>query len=462
MKVAVLGGGPGGYVCAIRAAQLGADVTIIEKHKFGGTCLNVGCIPTKVLLHTAKIYKTLREEAEDLGLSISDIRVKWDKLQHRKAQVVEQLVGGVNTLLETNKIQKVIGEGRFISVTKIEVTSPGGKRETIEFDKAVIATGSFPTIVPIPGIDLEGVLTSDEALSLEHIPESICIIGGGVIGTEFASIYSSVGSKVTIVEMLPDIVANMDKDIVDCLKNQLMESGVHIYTRTRAESIEKIGNKLKVNIITDSGNKEVITAEKVLLSVGRRPNTQNIGLEEIGIETSSGAIVVDKRMKTNVDNIYAIGDCTGGVLLAHVALAQGMVAADNMMGKRSDMDFKTVPYCVYTKPELAAVGLTEEEAKKQGYKVKTGIFPLYANGKSLIMGETNGIVKYVVDANTDEILGLHIAGPQATELIVKGSLAIRLEATLDEIISTVHAHPTVAEALNEAALSVYGKAIHLP
>lgn len=462
MKIVVIGGGPGGYVCAIRAAQLGADVTLVEKERIGGTCLNVGCIPTKVLLHTAEIYKTMKEESQHLGIKIDNLDIDWNTLQNRRKKIVNKLVGGVETLLKSHKIKKIAGEGKFINNKELKVISSDGRNEIIKFDKAVIATGSEATIVPIKGVDSDGVITSNEALSLDNIPESMCIIGGGVIGSEFASVYSSFGTKVTIVEMLPEIVATMDDEIVAILKKQLIKSGVDIFTKMRVESIEKNNEKLVVNASAENGDQSFVV-DKVLLSTGRRPVTKNLGLEDLGIKLNRGAIVVDRRtMQTNIENIYAIGDCNGGVLLAHVASAEGIIAAENIMGKLSNMDFKTIPSAVYTKPELSGVGLTEKEARNKGYEVKVGRFPLMGNGKSLIMGETKGIVKFVVDAKTDEILGMHMAGPRATDLIVEGALALRLEATVEEIITTIHAHPTVGEAIHEAAHAVHGSAIHLP
>lgn len=461
MRVIVLGGGPGGYVAAIRAAQLGADVTLIERKYLGGTCLNVGCIPTKVLLHTSEILTMLKQDAKEIGISVNNPTVDWTQLQKRKDKVVKQLVGGIGSLLKSNKITTIMGMGSFLNRKQIEVTLLDGKKQIVDFDYAVIATGSEPTIVPVPGVELEGVITSDDALSLKEVPKSMCIIGGGVIGSEFASVYSNLGCEVTIIEMLPDIVATMDIDVVNCLKTELLKSGVKIYTNTKVESIEKSIGGLTVHTSSASGELPV-EVEKVLLSIGRRPMTIGLGLEELGVNMERGRIVVSKKMQTNIETIYAIGDCNGGVMLAHVASAEGITAVEAIMKKPSKIDFRTIPYCVYTKPELAAVGMTEKQAKDQGYIVKTGLFPLKANGKSLIMGETNGLVKYVVDAKTDEILGLHIAGPRATDLIVEGALAIRLEATLDEIITTIHAHPTVGESLHEAAHAVHNSALHLP
>lgn len=459
MKIAIIGGGPGGYVAAIRAAQLNAEVTLIEKEHIGGTCLNKGCIPTKVLLHTASKYEDVKKNFKDYGINLTDVQVDWSQLQKRKAKIVRKLVAGVDNLLKNNKITKIMGEGSFINKNQLKVKTDGGI-ETVDFDCAIIATGSEPVIIPIPGVNLPGVITSDEVLNLTEVPNSMVIIGGGVIGAEFAALYNAMGCKVTIVEMLPDIVANMDQDIVKPLKEKFTKSGIEIHTNTKVVSISESSEGLSVN--TESkGEKEVFTAQKVLLSIGRKPVTNNLSLENTGVVTNRGAVVVNKNMQTNIQNIYAIGDSIGGVMLAHVASAEGIVAVDSIMGKKPTIDFKTIPYCVYTKPELAGVGLTEMQAKEKGYTVKTGIFPMNVNGKAMIEAEQEGLVKYVIDAATGEILGLHMAGPNATELIVEGALAVRLEATIDEITSTIHAHPTVGESLHEAAHAVHGTAIHL-
>ncbi|MBU5437427.1 dihydrolipoyl dehydrogenase [Tissierella sp. MSJ-40] len=462
MKVVVIGGGPGGYVSAIRLAQLGAEVVLIEKNKIGGTCLNVGCIPTKVLLHTAEIFRTMKKEGEELGVKAENLKLDWQTLQDRKINIVNQLVEGIETLIKSNMIKKIIGTGKFIGKNKIQVTSPDGRIETIVFDKAVIATGSRPKKVPIPRINEHGVITSTEALQLESIPKSICIIGGGVIGCEFASIYRAFGVDVTIVEALPDLIGTMDIDIVNVLKEQFTEDEISIHVNTKVEAIKASEDGLIIQVSTPNG-KEEIQSEKVLLSIGRTPIVEDIGLEEIGVKIEKGAITVDRRtMQTSVENIYAVGDCNGGILLAHVASSEGVLAAESIMGKKPSVNFKAIPSGVYTKPELASVGLNELEAKTKGYQVKVGVFPLYANGKSLIMGEEKGVVKFVVDSQTDEILGMHMAGPRATDLIVEGALALRLEATIDEIISTIHGHPTIGEALHEAAHAVHSTAIHLP
>jgi dihydrolipoamide dehydrogenase len=461
MKIVIIGGGPGGYVAAIRAAQLGAEVTLIENMYLGGTCLNVGCIPTKVLLHTTELLDVLKNDAKELGIAISDYHGDWPKLQKRKTKIIKKLVGGVNGLLKNNAITKIMGTAVFVNDHQIKViTQNQDETPIIDFDFAIIATGSKPVIPPIPGSNHPDVITSDTALSLDAVPASLGIIGGGVIGCEFASIYNAFGCKVTIIEMLPEIVANMDRDIVKPLKEKLQKDGVDIFTSTRVESIQKSAAGLAVTTSSQAGEK-IITVEKVLLSVGRKAELDTLDLAQAGVETARGTIVVNKKMQTNVPHIYAVGDCNGGVMLAHVASAEGIVAVETIMGKRSQIDFKTIPYCVYTKPELASVGLTEDQARASGYEVKVGNFPMAVNGKAMIMGETTGVVKYVTDAATGEILGLHMAGPRATDLIVEGALAIRLEATVAELMATIHAHPTVGEALMEAAHAVNGEAIHL-
>ena len=460
MKVLVLGGGPGGYVAAIKAAQLGAEVTIVEKQYFGGTCLNVGCIPTKVLLNTTDLYHMLLKDANKLGIKADNIEVDWDQLLMRKNEVIQTLVGGVKSLLASNQVTMIIGQGSFLSSNQLEVIVGNGQKQLVTFDRAIIATGSEPTIVPIPGIENENILTSNEILSLETLPKSLCIVGGGVIGSEFASVFSRLGVKVTIVEMLPRIVRAMDEDIVQFLNQELLSEGVEILTDSKVERFESVGKQVQVLVSSPEGSR-LIEVDKALLSIGRRPVTGKMGLEKIGVKVNRG-IVVNDRMQTTVKNIYAIGDCTGGVMLAHVASAQGIVAAEDMMNIQSKTDFRTIPYCVYTKPELAGVGMTEEEVKEAGIEYLVGSFPMMANGKSLILGETEGIVKFIVDTSNNEILGMHMAGPKATELIVEGALAIRLEATIEEIITTIHAHPTVGESLHEAAHAVHGHAIHLP
>jgi dihydrolipoamide dehydrogenase len=458
--IIVIGGGPGGYVAAIRASQLGAKVTLIEKGKLGGTCLNVGCIPTKVLLQTAEVYSEFKS-SQAMGLKLSSVEVDWDVLQIRKASVVNQLVDGVYGLLASNKVELIEGSAEIIDKNRIRVEKKDGSSINLEAGGIIIASGSSPVIPPIDGISLDGVIDSTMALSLEKLPKKMIIIGGGVIGVEFATIFNSLGCDVSIVEMLPYILPPIDREIADILQGKLTEEGIHIYNEAEVLSIEKTEKGLSANILMN-GNEFSVEGENILVSVGRRANTDGLNLQAVGVDTRNGCILVNDRMETNIQGIYAIGDCNGRNMLAHVASRQGEIAAENLMEIDSIMDCSIVPACVYTKPELASVGLTEEQAiqKEIGYKV--GKLPLIANGKSIIMNEYTGLIKIIADKKYGEILGVHILGPRATELIAEGALALRLEATIDEIISTIHAHPTVSEALKEAALDADNIAVHMP
>lgn len=459
-KIVVLGGGPGGYVAAIRAAQLGGEVTLIEKSKIGGTCVNVGCIPTKALLHSAELLKEIRESA-DFGIEVKgNVEANWAKIQHRKKAVVDTLSSGIKGLLSVNKVKTIYGDGKFLSKDAISVVKGDGHTEKIEFDNIIIASGSIPFVPPIDGKDLPGVIDSTDALSLKDIPKNMVIIGGGVIGVELASVLNAFGCKVTIVEMLPFILPPIDREIGTAVKKKLESDGIEINIGCQVNKIERTDNKLKV-VFTKGAEQISVKAEKVLVAVGRRADTGNLDLDKSGVKTQRGCIVVNDFMETNVKGIYAIGDCTGKNMLAHVASEQGVIAAERIMGRDSKMNYKTVPACVYINPELAAVGLTEEQAKEKGISYKVGKFPLVANAKSMIMNETEGFIKIIADEKYDEILGVHILGPRATDLITEGALALRLECTVEELISTIHAHPTVGEAMKEAVLAVNKEAIHI-
>ncbi|KEI91933.1 dihydrolipoyl dehydrogenase [Clostridium botulinum] len=460
MKLVVIGGGPGGYVAAIRGAQLGAEVTLIEKEKLGGTCLNIGCIPTKVLLHSSELLNEIKE-ARTLGIEVNnEVKINWTQLQNRKNTVVNTLVSGVSSLLEHNKVKVINGTAAFEGKSSIKVTKDQGESENIQFDNVIISSGSVPFIPPIEGRELEGVIDSTGALSLDSIPKSMVIIGGGVIGIEFANIFNSLGCKVTVIEMLPYILPPVDREISEILKEKLKKDGIDIYNNCKVTKIENNNENLNVSFEEDN-DKLNIEAQKVLIAVGRRANISNLNLESTGVYIEKGCIWVNDNMETNIKGIYAIGDCTGKNMLAHVASDQGIIAVENIMGKNKKMDYKTVPACVYTKPELASVGLTEEQAKQKGVDYKIGKFPLIYNGKSLIMNDTEGFIKIIADKKYEEILGVHILGPRATDLITEAALALRLEATLEEIITTVHAHPTIGEAMKEAALAVNKEAIHM-
>ena len=461
MKLAVIGGGPGGYVAAIRAAQLGAEVTLIEKNAMGGTCLNVGCIPTKALIHSADLYHEIQKDAAKNGILVGEVSVDFAAMQKRKQNVVKQLVNGVGGLMGANGIRVIKGTAKLKGAAEVEIETAEGT-ENLNFDKVLIASGSVPSVVPIPGHDLDGVVDSTGALNFEEIPKSLCIIGGGVIGIEMAHVYQRLGTKVTIVEMLPDILMNLDADITAPIKKLFKKNKVDILLETKVGSLEKTEEGLLVNMTDKEGTAKSVNAEKVLMCVGRKPQTAELGLEEIGVITERGRIVVDENYQTNVENLYAIGDCIGGIMLAHVASAEGIAAVEKMMGQESHIDFKTVPSCVYTSPELSGVGLTEKEAIAKGVNYEVGKFPLVGNGKSLIIGETSGLVKIVADKETGEVLGMHMCGPNATELIVEGALAIHKKATVEDLLATVHAHPSVGESLQEAAHAVFGNALNMP
>ena len=458
-KIMVIGGGPGGYVAAIRAAQLGGEVILIEKDRIGGTCLNVGCIPTKALLHTAEIYEEAVHGA-DYGV-IANVRLDFAKAQERKTAVTNQLVSGVEGLLAVNKVKVISGVASFISNDTIEVKAANGGTETIKADRFIIATGSVPVKPPLPGIESKQCIDSTGALNLQEVPKTMVVIGGGVIGVEIATLYSTLGCKVIIIEMQNEILPMMDGELTRIIRSKLALKGVDIYTGAKVTGIKDEGAEAKVAVQMSDGRSSVFSCEKVLISVGRKTNTDALALDRAGIINDRGRITVNDKMETNVKGIYAIGDCTGKGMLAHIASAQGEVAAENSLGHESVFDIRTNPSCVYTNPEFASVGLTEEMAKEQGLDYLVGKFPLSANGRSLIMGG-DGIIKFIVGKEYKEILGVHILGPRATDLIAECALAIQMEGTIDEIIATIHAHPTISEAVREAALSIEKRAIHMP
>ncbi len=461
MKVVVIGGGPGGYVAAIRASLLNAEVVLIEKDSIGGTCLNVGCIPTKALLHSAKLLEESKNFS-DYGIDIEIKGYKWKRIQEKKSLVVNQLVSGVRKLLEISKIQIIKGEASFVNDCTLEVKKEDGNLETIKADKIIIATGSMPIVPQVPGIkDHDICIDSTKALSLEAVPKTMVVIGGGVIGIELATIYSSFGTKVIIVEALSKLLPMMDGEFTDFIRQILESKGITIMTEAKVTSIENVNGIAKVNV-ESNGNFKSLEVEKVLVSVGRRTNVDKLNLDKAGILHDKGRIRVNEKMETNIPSIYAIGDCLGKVMLAHVASVQGEIAAENALGHNSIYDGKTCPSCVYTNPEFAGVGFTEEELKEKGILYTIGKFPLYSNSKSLIENDGVGIVKLIFGEKYGELLGAHILGPRATDIIGECALALRLEATKEEIISTIHGHPTITEAIREAALAAEKRAIHIP
>jgi dihydrolipoamide dehydrogenase len=459
-EFAILGAGPGGYVAALRAAQLGAQATVIEEQEIGGVCLNVGCIPTKALLRSAQVFRTI-QHAEAFGIQLEgSVRPDWPAVQTRKERIVRQLVGGVGVLLRKAGVQVLHGRGRFVTPKALEVTTSDGTQR-VEARTVIIATGSRPVQLPLHGMDLPGVLDSTKALELEDLPKRLLIIGGGVIGVEFADIFSAFGVEVTIVEMLDRLLPLMDADLGQALAWTLGQRGIQMYLGSRLARLDAVASALQATITTPQSDM-VLETDRALIAVGRRPNIEGIGLEAAGVRVEKMGVPVDNKMQTNVPGIYAIGDVTGGMQLAHVASQGGEVAVEHALGHTSSLNMKTVPAIVYTDPEVASVGLTEEQAREAGYDVKTGRFPLTASGKALTYGETDGFVKVVSEARFGEVLGLHAVAPHASELIHEGGLALALEATLDELAATVHGHPTLGEAVREAVLAARGGAIHLP
>jgi len=461
VNIAVIGGGPGGYVAALRARQLGASVTLIEKEKIGGVCLNWGCIPTKTLLRTAEVFQTAKE-ADRFGVIVDNVALDWPAALARKEEVRAQLVGGVEVLLRKAGVEVIQGEARFTGPGNLVVRNGDGEK-ALRPDKIIIAAGSSPITLPIPGLNLPQVIGSDGALELPELPGRMLIIGGGAIGVEFASLFHTCGAEVTIVELLPRLVPTADHDIGEGLEWILREKGINILTSSRVAGIVPADNDDSVTCRVEGPEGAVeIAADIVLQAVGRKPNVEGLGLEVAGIRFSPKGIAVNNRMGTNVPGIYAIGDIVGGIMLAHVASREGVVAAENAAGQESFMDYKAVPACIFSLPEAATVGMSEEGAREAGHNVRIGKFALVNNGKALAAGDTEGFIKIVADEKFDEILGLHIVGPHASDLILEGTLALTLEATLQEIDMTIHAHPSLGEAIPEAALAAHGLALHLP
>lgn len=461
-SVAVVGGGPGGYVAAIRAAQLGAQVTLVEKNKIGGTCLNVGCIPTKALLHSAELYHQARRGGL-AGVRTEGVTLDWEQVQKNRRRICDTLTGGVAALLQANGVTVVEGEAAFSGPGTLVVTGKDGARQELKPQKIILATGSAPVLPPIPGAaGNPDCITSTQVLSLDRVPASMVIVGGGVIGVEIACAYARFGTEVTIIEMLPRLLPPMDGELTEQAK-ALMETreGIRFLMETEVTGIEKAEQGSLVHARGKDGAELAIAAEKVLLAVGRRPDTGGLDPEAGGVETQRGRIRVNSAMETSAPNVYAIGDCNGELMLAHTAAAMGEVAAENALGGKERFDGRSAPSCVYCFPEFAGVGMTEEEARKSGKAYDVGRFPMAASGKALIMEETEGMVKILTDRQTNKILGVHILGPRATDLIAEGALAISMGATAAQLIAAIHAHPTVAESVREAALASLGRAIHI-
>jgi dihydrolipoamide dehydrogenase len=426
----------------------------------GGACLNVGCIPTKALLRSAEVL-SLMQHAGEFGVSAGEPGFDWTKVQARKAKVVAQMTNGVRVLLRRAGVQIVEGEARFVRADTLAVQSAAGQ-ETVTAAAIIIATGSRSMQVPIPGLDGPNVLDSTGALALETLPERLCIIGGGAIGLEFASLYNAFGVAVTVIEMLPRLAPLMDASIGEGLAWSLERQGVEVLVGSRVTGVVHEGDLCRVAVTTPDGAREIV-ADKVLSAIGRTPHVEGLGLELLGLKPGRKGIQVDNHMRTAVPGVYAVGDVAAeGPMLAHVASHQGVVAVEDALGRPAAMDYRAVPACIFTVPEAAGVGLTEEEARAAGYEVQTGIFGLANNGKAVAMGEADGFVKVVAEAAHGAVLGLHVVGPHASDLVLEGGLAITLESTLHELTHTIHPHPALGEAIAEAALAVRHEALHLP
>lgn len=454
-KAVVIGGGPGGYVAAIRIAQLGGRVAVVEKDKLGGTCLNRGCIPTKALIAAVEKLKAVKEAAS-FGVETGQPSVNFEKIQARKSEVVDKLVAGINFLFKKNKIELIEGMAKIKAPGVVQVENKG-EIQQLQCENIVIASGSSPALIKSLGYNGTTVITSEEALNLSEVPKSLLIVGAGVIGCEFAHIYGSLGSEITMVEAAPSILFNQDKEISRRMQTIFKKKKFNLKTNAVIKKIEEADGGIQAEL----ENGELITAEKALISIGRTLNTQNLGLEEAGVALGErGQILVNERMQTNVPGIYAIGDVVMKYQLAHVASAQGIAAAENIMGIDGIMDYSAVPSCIFTDPEIASVGLTEQQAKEQGMTVKTGKFNFMANGKALSMAEGQGFVKIITNAENDVVIGVHIIGPHASDLIAEAALAVKNRLTAKDLAATVHAHPTLAEAVMEAAENVHGLSIH--
>ena len=461
--IAVLGGGPGGYVAAIRAGQLGFKTVVIDKDNLGGICLNWGCIPTKSLLKNAEIYDQVKNHGEDFGIKITGLEFDFNRIIKRSRDISERISKNVEMLIKKNKIDRIRGFGKLTSRNTIQISDENGKvSETIKAEKIIIATGARSRSIPAIPVDKKNIITSTEAMILEKQPKHLIVIGAGAIGVEFSYFYSTLGTKVTIIEMLKNILPIEDEEVSKTLEKSFKKKGIDILTNTVVEKAEVKGNKVNVTVNVN-GEKKVLSAEKVLNAIGVAGNIKGIGLEELNVQIEKNHIKVNKETyETNIPGIFSIGDVIGPPWLAHVASAEGIHCVEHIKGiHHPPIDYENIPGCTYCQPQVASVGLTEAKAKEKGYDIKVGKFPFMASGKAFAIGEREGFVKLIFDSKYGEILGAHIIGSEATEMIAEVTLARSLEATGESIIKTIHAHPTLSESIMEAAANAYGEAIHI-
>ena len=455
-EAAVIGSGPGGYVAAIRLGQLGKETVLVERENLGGVCLNIGCIPSKALIRIAKLKQQI-ETAKQIGLEVSGVNVDFPKVQAWKQGVVDRLVSGVEYLLKGNNVKIIKGTAKFTGPHELEITTVAGI-EVVEAKDVIIATGSRYYDLPVLKFNGTTIISSTEALSLKQVPKTLAIIGGGVSGLEMGTMYAQLGCKVTVIEMLDQLLPGTDIDLVRVVERSLRKLGIEYHVKSKANEYRNG----EVHAILEDGKQATFQAEKVLVTVGRRPNTDGIGLEKAGVQTDShGFIQVNKKMQTNVPGVYAIGDIVGPPMLAHKASKEGIVAAEVIGGLNSEADFRAIPGVIFTDPEIATVGLTESQAKENGYDPVVGKFPFSALGRAVLAGEAEGFTKIVADKASNILLGVHIVGAEASDLISEAALAIEMGATLEDIGFTVHPHPTLPEGVMEAAEAAKGKAIHI-
>lgn len=458
----VVGAGPGGYVCAIRAAQLGKKAAIVERQWLGGVCLNIGCIPSKALLRNAELARLLRTRAKDFGIEFQGLKFDYPTAVKRSRQVADRLSKGVGFLMKKNSIEVHMGSAMFSGPGLLEVTGPDGKKTTLHAKDIVIATGAEPAMIPGVKIDGDKVVTYKEAIVQEKLPGSVVVIGAGAMGLEFASMWNGYGTQVTIVEMLAQLAPTEDGEIAKELAKAFAKEGIQSLTGTKVEGIDLAGKGVKVRV-SGPGGAQTLEAEQAMVATGFRPNTEGLGLEKAGVNVDRrGFVEIDSRMATNVPGVWSIGDVTGKLMLAHVASAMGIVCAEHIAGAPTvELEYTSMPRATYSQPQIASFGITEAQAKEQGHEVKVGRFPFQANGKALGLGESGGWVQIVTDARHGEILGGHMIGPEVTELLPELTLARMMELTPAEIARNVHAHPTLSEALMEAAHAAEGHSIHI-
>lgn len=455
MKIAVIGGGPGGYVAALKAAMLGADVTVIEKGRVGGTCLNVGCIPTKALLASSSMLTDIKE-AKDFGINIDgEIKVDFSSMMGRKDKIVNQLIAGIEFLFEKRGINLVNGFGKLLDKNTIEITKGDGSKEIINADKIILANGSIPIIPPMFPYDGKVVITSDEILSLKELPESVLIVGGGVIGCEIGQFLKALGTEVTIVEMNEQLLPFEDKDVAKQLHRQFKRDKIKVLTGIGVQTCEVVND----SVVATLSNGKQVKAQYALVAVGRKPNLLNSGIEELGIGIEKGKIIVNENLETNIKGIYAIGDLIDTPFLAHVASKEAVVAVENALGKSKVVNYTAVPRCVYTVPEVAAVGKTEKELQGKSKEYHVGQFDFRSLGKAQAIGHFQGFIKILADTN-DKIIGASIVGPHATDLLTELSLAVHLGLTVEQVGDVMHAHPTLSEGIMEALHDVHGECVH--